>query len=232
MITSVIVETHGFAATKRCGLVVKRPITPPCHGGDRRFESGRARQDIYVMPFLWYYFFMISPEDASNISSVAQLSWEDQRGDTFIADIPQLGINERTMRYVGQGRVSDWMRDSGIETLASEGFSKCAALVIRDRDSEGFAFAHAQPFDHKLYYQLEAREQPPEEALFVFGTHSSHQIDFERLLAGRGARLAAVHVETGDAHFGVAFNPLIGLVSVVRKTPDHAIFQYQPFRSH
>jgi hypothetical protein len=26
------------------GLVVKRPITPPCHGGDRRFESGRARQ--------------------------------------------------------------------------------------------------------------------------------------------------------------------------------------------
>ncbi len=24
---------------------MKRPITPPCHGGDRRFESGRARQD-------------------------------------------------------------------------------------------------------------------------------------------------------------------------------------------
>ena len=23
---------------------MKRPITPPCHGGDRRFESGRARQ--------------------------------------------------------------------------------------------------------------------------------------------------------------------------------------------
>ena len=25
------------------GLVVKRPITSPCHGEDRRFESGRAR---------------------------------------------------------------------------------------------------------------------------------------------------------------------------------------------
>jgi hypothetical protein len=27
------------------GLVVKRPITSPCHGEDRRFESGRARQE-------------------------------------------------------------------------------------------------------------------------------------------------------------------------------------------
>jgi hypothetical protein len=29
------------------GLVVKRPITSPCHGEDRRFESGRARQIVY-----------------------------------------------------------------------------------------------------------------------------------------------------------------------------------------
>ena len=30
------------------GLVVKRPITSPCHGEDRRFESGRARQLILI----------------------------------------------------------------------------------------------------------------------------------------------------------------------------------------
>ncbi len=41
----------------RRGLVVKRPITPPCHGGDRRFESGRARQEkrvtLRVALFSW-----------------------------------------------------------------------------------------------------------------------------------------------------------------------------------
>ena len=37
--------------------VVKRPITPPCHGGDRRFESGRARQKntpMKVGVFFWH----------------------------------------------------------------------------------------------------------------------------------------------------------------------------------
>ncbi len=173
---------------------------------------------------------MTSPENESNVFPVAELSWKDQPGDTFIADISALGINEQAMRYVGQGRVFDWMPDSGIETLASGSFSKCAALIIRNRDDEGFAFAHARPLDDELYYTLEAREQPPEEALFIFGTHSSPQIDFERLLAARGARLMAARVETGNAHFGVAFNPISGLVSVVRKSPDHTIFQYQPFR--
>ena len=24
-------------------------ITPPCHGGDRRFKSGRARQEIILL---------------------------------------------------------------------------------------------------------------------------------------------------------------------------------------
>lgn len=174
---------------------------------------------------------MIHPETANNVTPVAQLSWESQRGDTFIADISPLEINEQAMRYVGQGRVFDWAPDSGIETLASEGFSKCAALIIKNCDDEGFAFAHAQPFDDDLYCKLEAREQSPEEALFVFGTYSINQIDFERLLAARGARLMNAHVETGNTHFGVAFNPLSGLISVVRKTPDHAVFQYQPFRS-
>ena len=33
---------------------MKRPITPPCHGGDRRFESGRARQ-VDILSFVCYY---------------------------------------------------------------------------------------------------------------------------------------------------------------------------------
>ena len=31
-------------------------ITPPCHGGDRRFKSGRARH-IDKYHIMWYYLF-------------------------------------------------------------------------------------------------------------------------------------------------------------------------------
>lgn len=31
-------------------------ITPPCHGGDRRFKSGRARQQINATPKGWFLF--------------------------------------------------------------------------------------------------------------------------------------------------------------------------------
>jgi ribosomal-protein-serine acetyltransferase len=37
---------------------------PPCHGGDRRFESGRARQ-VDIVPLLWYYFFMSQHSEQS-----------------------------------------------------------------------------------------------------------------------------------------------------------------------
>lgn len=33
------------------------PSTPPCHGGDRRFESGRARQNKIFTPRGWIFYF-------------------------------------------------------------------------------------------------------------------------------------------------------------------------------
>ena len=58
--SSAKVAQAGFGAAEtgvalRRGLVVKRPITPPCHGGDRRFESGRARHEK-GSPLWWAFF--------------------------------------------------------------------------------------------------------------------------------------------------------------------------------
>lgn len=43
--TSEVAQT-----TSNTGSWCSWPNTPPCHGGDRRFESGRARQIERVTP--------------------------------------------------------------------------------------------------------------------------------------------------------------------------------------
>lgn len=162
---------------------------------------------------------------------LSQLSWETQTGDTFIADIEALGIDESKMRYVGQGRLFEWLpsRDDHIENLASEGFGLCSAVIIRDLENGGYTFMHAQPFDDRLYYELADMNFGKSETLFIFGKHSTHQADIQQLLADKGIKLNTLQLDTGDAHFGVTLNMTSGVVSVVRKTPDHSIFQYKPF---
>ena len=48
---------------------------PPCHGGDRRFESGRARQTkkiTLVVVFLVCWFERFKPTIASEVSKIAR----------------------------------------------------------------------------------------------------------------------------------------------------------------
>jgi len=181
----------------------------------------------------WYYFFMLQnlPERAvGEIQPFSMQSWEHQAGNTFIADIEPLGIDEDRSRYVGQGRVSRWMPGDPELTLMSEGFSKCESVIVYNPTIGSFDFAHAQPLDDRLYEEMRSLEfGDSPQAFFVFGKHSMHQYDIEQLLAQRGARIIPVHLDTGDAHFGVALDVNSASVSVVSKTPDHTVFQYRPF---
>lgn len=171
------------------------------------------------------------PENLSGeIQPFATQSWENQSGDTFIADIEPLGIDESRSRYVGQGRFSRWMPGDSELTLMSEGFSKCGGVIVHNPTIGSFDFAHAQPLDDRLYEKmrsLEFGDNP--QAFFVFGKHSTHQYDIVQLLTRRGARIIPVNLDTGDAHFGLALDVSSASVSVVRKTPDHTVFQYRPF---
>src|SRR5690348_9527230 len=42
-------KADDMAQSPDAGPWCSWPNTPPCHGGDRRFESGRARQEAYAL---------------------------------------------------------------------------------------------------------------------------------------------------------------------------------------
>src|SRR5687768_6483939 len=105
---------------------------PPCHGGDRRFESGRARQALINTTFCGILFFMtsrtpnhlpsegvVSPQiltDLFNIAAEGMLTaGEGQRlGSYVVAHESGLGIKQHPVRQrvthvelVGSLEVSD-----------------------------------------------------------------------------------------------------------------------------
>jgi hypothetical protein len=158
-----------------------------------------------------------------------QVSWGGQSADVDIRDITALGIDENTLAYTSQGGIID--ATQGTQTLASQGFGKCTALILRGTVKGNWALAHARPFDERLYYEIESRTGRIAEALFVFGSVSTHQYDLDELLTRRGAVVHSLHAETGDAHFGVALDVPSKKLTVVRKTPDQSLMMYEPFEA-
>ena len=165
---------------------------------------------------------------ADVLEATSAIDWSDQSSCSYIEDIEALKIDQSSELYIGQGSFAEIGSDGGITHVVSEGFSKCTALILRSTVTEGFLFAHLQPFDD-LYYDLEPVVDAYDQGFLAYGTHSVWQRDVELLLAGNGVSLRYAQTQTDRGHFGVSFDMSNRQVSVVRKMPDHTIVNYHPF---
>lgn len=146
-----------------------------------------------------------------------------------IDKLPQLSLEPGRWRFIPQGGLSEIGPGDDIDYLMSDGFGKCSAVLIKDDASDTFTFAHAQPFDDELYSKLSRQQRGRSEALIIGGTHSVSQYGITQLLAGQGARISVLDINTGDTPFGVAVNTKTGLVSVLRSQPEKSLLQYSVF---
>lgn len=167
---------------------------------------------------------------ADEVKAVDTIDWSDQSGCSYIEDIEALKIDPTSKMYVRQGSFAEVGSGDGLTHVMSEGFSKCTALILRSTVTEGYLFAHLQPFDD-LYYDLEPVVDAYDQGFLAYGTHSVWQRDVELLLAGTGVSLRYVQTQTDRGHFGVSLDLASRQVSVVRKMPDHTILNYLPFKA-
>lgn len=169
---------------------------------------------------------MFSPE---TIPMTSQTDWSSQPAYTDIMYIDALGIDAATMELATQGNLVE--TSDKTRTLVSSGFGKCSALILRNAD-ESWALAHAQPLDRDLYYKVKSLTKPIYQALFVFGGVSVDQYDLSLLLSERGVQVNSIKVDTGKAHFGIAFDVPTEKLTVVRITPDQSLLTYAPFKAN
>jgi len=162
---------------------------------------------------------------------VDKLDWSDEPGYRYIEDIEALSLDKGSIGIVGQGRILDTRSDDGRGALVSDGFGKCAAVILRGSVEGSWALAHVQPLDYQLYRLLRDINEPIEEALLIFGSVSVHQHDVVQWLREIEVPYGTLRPETGGAHFGVALDTQLGKLSVVRKTPDQSIFVFDPFKA-
>jgi hypothetical protein len=176
-------------------------------------------------------------ESIPEVSPFAVEDWSDQTGDTFIADINALAVGG-AMKYVGQRQIFDFSPEDGPVTVGSEGFSKCSGLLLGNQQARSYTFSHLEPFAEAFHDRMRTGSTEPvrwptlQDAVLIYGSLSSRQVELERLLLQQfwgPATLRTVHLETGNTHWGMTFNGLLGQLAVVRKKPDHSIFRYQLF---
>jgi hypothetical protein len=112
--------------SNRYGLVVKWSITPPCHGGDRRFKSGRARQRRLSSSPMGVFFLVCVPGCLSNqrsrlISLLFHMGFEEWQLSRWLNN-----------RCENQSAFKFW--DSNVNITVSVFFAKVVLLKAYRQD--------------------------------------------------------------------------------------------------
>ncbi len=163
--------------------------------------------------------------------------WDDQPSYTAIEDIECLNAGRR-MKYVRQGDAFDLtVPTQGL--VGSDGFGRCCGLVVHDRSSGKYTFAHLEPGSDLPFRHWGGQFQPPSpwseerDALFVYGSLSARHHELKSMLKeeywGPIGSVDEITVETGKTHWGLALLPMLGQIAIVRKQPDQTVLYFQVF---
>ncbi len=169
----------------------------------------------------------VSPE-TSTVRFIDQVPWGG-RGDQDIADI--VGVPRTEVLYVGQDSalpIPVASQDSGPRTFASEGFSRCTAVILPAL----FSFAGNHDFAHVQGANTPAGlmktvAQEHQEAILIKGRPQNAPTRIEPYISQLGMCSSVISLDTGQEPFGVVWNVDTGTVSVVRRDPDRTIFRFQ-----
>lgn len=167
-------------------------------------------------------------------------SWDGQPGYTHVRDLKamaSLAVHAES-KYSSQGRIFESGLAQGSEVVTSEGFSFCSGIILRNRTNGSFMFSHLEPSPDSFHdrlrtgYRDPVRWEDPHDAVLVYGSLSCPHFEIESLLLREfwgPATLRLVKAETGDTHWGLAYNGLMGRLALMRKKPDYSVFHYQLF---
>ena len=163
-------------------------------------------------------------------------AWENppwRPNSFYIEDVARYLLDkpENTpVTYVYLWRLAQLAIDGARPTLlASDGFSKCSALHIRDYARNRDILAHVQPFDYQLYDQLRAMELDGAEAALVRGSVSTHQDELVDLLGQSVSKLVDIQVETGNSHFATFWDIPTATLGVTATTDGQPVYYFEPF---
>jgi len=188
--------------------------------------------------------------DPKLLQPVRRDSWPES-GDTYVADIRGLGIDESRFKYVPQGGLIELSPEGGVlsvyrgrqttsedrplDHVGSEGFGFCSLAVIRTSDGRRI-FSHVEPGADDFWQNMGSepmggRKWQSAQGVVGYGSVSSRASAEYYLEKGTWGptEVSRIEVETGGAHWAATFDTRTDEVAIVRKTPDKKIFRFKPF---
>ncbi len=161
---------------------------------------------------------------------IGQISWPKRHAGEGVLNVLELGIERDTNAFVGQRSIEVFSADSGPKTVSSDGFTRCCAVILENRETGHCVFTHLQPSCEDPFERyLAGSGRKFDRAVFVYGSVSESQNWLERPLQdGRWGQLPVTRIqaETGHNWFGVVWNVAQRRVDVLRRTPDQSILTY------
>lgn len=166
-------------------------------------------------------------------SFLRPISIQQWNGSTHadIPYIPGLDIDHAHYRYVNQGFEREVHADEAVNSLGSDGFTRCSGLVLMDTRAKTFTLAHLEPYSDSIINHLDqkSKERVRKVALF-YGSLSLRHLELENLISSNyfgPVQFKVTHFESGETSWGMVFNRANNQVKIFTRQPSQAITTFE-----
>jgi hypothetical protein len=145
--------------------------------------------------------------------------------------IPGLDIDSAHYRYVSQGLEREVLADETVNSLGSDGFTRCSGLVLTDPKEKTITMAHLEPHSDAVlsYLEQKSKDRVARIALF-YGSLSVRHSELEDLILTNyfgPMQHTSTHFESGNSAWGMVFNRVTNQVKIFTRQPSQTITTFE-----